>query len=384
MPGFRPVLALLAAVLPACGDGPAGPDQSGIALRMVATGLSFPVFLTEAPGDPSRLFVVEKGGLIRIIRNGAVEATPFIDLSDSVSTGSEQGLLGLAFHPGYAQNRVFVVNYTDLRGDTRIAAYRTTADPGVADPASEHVVLAVSQPFANHNGGMLAFGPDGHLYIGLGDGGSGGDPQGNAQNRGSLLGKILRLAIADDGTASVPADNPFVGQAGMRPEIWSYGLRNPWRFSFDRQTGDLYIGDVGQNGFEEIDAVTDVAQFGRGLNFGWNVMEGTACFEPPAGCNPAGLTPPVLEYPHTSGCSVTGGYVYRGTDVPSLIGHYFYADFCAGWVRSFRLAGPGITDQAEWPALRPGGTITSFGEDGRGELYILTSGGTIRQIVELP
>jgi hypothetical protein len=380
---MRFLLPLLAGM--ACSaSGPQGPTpapDTTIALRQITSGLAFPLYLTAPPDDVSRLFVVEKGGRIRVIRNDSLLATPFLDLTGKVSTGGEQGLLGLAFHPAYAQNRVFVVNYTNPQGDTRISTFRAGPDPEVADASSEQVVLAVDQPFANHNGGMLAFGPDDRLYIGLGDGGSGGDPQGNGQNRNVLLGKILRLAIDNDGNASVPADNPFVGQAGARPEVWSYGLRNPWRFSFDRATGDLYIGDVGQNELEEINASTDAAQFGRGANFGWNIVEGTECFSPASGCDRAGLSSPVLVYGHEQGCSVTGGYVYRGSAIPSLAGHYFYADYCAGWVRSFRLTGPAPADEREWTALRPGGQIPSFGEDARGELYIISASGTVHRIV---
>jgi glucose/arabinose dehydrogenase len=377
--------ALLLAPMPGCGStepgGPLPSPDSTIGLRQVASGLGFPLYLTSPPDDVSRVFVVEKGGRIRVIRNDSLLATPFLDLSGRVSTGGEQGLLGLAFHPAYAQNRVFVINYTNTQGDTRIATFRAGTTPDVADPASERVILAIDQPFANHNGGMLAFGPDGMLYASLGDGGSGGDPQGNGQNRSVLLGKILRLDIADDGTASVPADNPFAGQTGARPEIWSYGLRNPWRFSFDRATGDLYLGDVGQNELEEINASTGAAQFGRGANYGWNIVEGTECFSPSSGCDRTGLTPPVLVYGHGQGCSVTGGYVYRGSAIPSLVGHYFYADYCAGWVRSFRLAGAALADEREWAALRPGGQVPSFGEDARGELYILSASGTVHRIV---
>src|ERR1044071_1789417 len=263
------------------GSGPAGPgDSTGVTLRLqqVATGLDFPLFLTSPPGDVSRLFVVEKTGKIRIIKDGALVTAPFLDLSGQVSGGGEQGLLGLAFHPQYAANGRLVVNYTDPSGDTRISAFHVSSNPDVADPASEQVLLAVDQPFANHNGGMVVFGPDGKLYVGLGDGGSGGDPNNNSQNKGTLLGKILRVDVSGTGQLSVPADNPFVGQSGARPEIWSYGLRNPWRFSFDRQTGDLYIADVGQNAREEIDVSATAAGSGRGLNFGWNIMEGTACY----------------------------------------------------------------------------------------------------------
>jgi glucose/arabinose dehydrogenase len=355
-----------------------------IQLQEVASGLDFPVFLTAPPGDNDRLFIVEKSGRIRIVKSGSLLPTPFLDLHSKLSNGGEQGLLGLAFHPEFAGNGRFVVNYTNTAGDTRVAGFRVSADPDVADPASEQLILAVDQPYSNHNGGMVAFGPDGKLYIGMGDGGSGGDPQGNGQNRAVLLGKLLRLELSGAGQVSVPSDNPFVGQAGIRPEIWSYGLRNPWRFSFDRATRDLYIGDVGQNAREEIDVSTSAQQFGRGLNYGWNRMEGTACYEPPSGCAASGLTPPVLDYGHSQGCSVTGGYVYRGAAVPTLVGHYFYADYCEGWVRSFRLNGGAVTDARDWASLRPGGQITSFGEDARGELYLMTAGGQVFRIVATP
>jgi glucose/arabinose dehydrogenase len=358
-----------------------GPNPAGVGLQEVASGLAFPLFLTSPPGDNARLFVVEKTGRIRIVRNGSLLSTPFLDVSAKVSNGSEQGLLGLAFHPGYATNGRFVINYTDGSGDTRISIFQVSANPDVANPASEQVILTVDQPYANHNGGMVAFGPDGKLYIGMGDGGSGGDPQGNGQNRNALLGKILRVEVSATGQLSVPSDNPFVGQSGIRPEIWSYGVRNPWRFSFDRQTRDFYMADVGQNAREEINLSTSATQFGRGLNYGWNRMEGTACYSPSSGCNQSGLTLPVLDYSHSDGCSVTGGYVYRGQDVPALSGLYFYADYCEGWVRSFRWNGNAAADQREWAALKPGGQISSFGEDARGELYVMTSGGKVFRFV---
>ena len=361
-----------------------GPGTSGVRLETVASGLDFPLFLTAPPGDNARLFVVEKTGRIRIVKNGSLLITPFLDLSAKVSNGSEQGLLGLAFHPDYATNGRFVVNYTNTSGDTRVAVYRVTANADVADPASEQVILAIDQPFSNHNGGMVVFGPDRKLYVGMGDGGSGGDPQGNGQNRSVLLGKILRLEVSGTGQASVPADNPFVGQAGVRPEIWSYGVRNPWRFSFDRLTRDLYIADVGQNAHEEIDASTSATQFGRGLNYGWNRMEGAACFSPSSNCDQSGLTLPVLDYTHSDGCSVTGGYVYRGDAVPAIKGLYFYADYCQGWVRSFKLSGGSATEQHDWTELRPGGQITSFGEDARGELYVMISSGRVFRFAARP
>ena len=383
------VLTVMAA---ACNQGePAspGPDLPtatlAVRLREIATGLASPVFLTSPPGDQERTFVVEQGGRIRIIRNDALVTAPFLDISSRVQNGGEQGLLGLAFHPGYAANGRFVVYYTNTSGDIRIASYRVTANPDVADPASEQILLAVPHTSnSNHNGGMVVFGPDGRLYAGIGDGGGGGDPNGNGQNRNVLLGKIVRLDVSAGGVASVPSDNPFFGQAGMRPEIWSYGLRNPWRFSFDRLTGDLYIGDVGQNEREEINASTDVSQFGRGLNYGWKIMEGTSCFSPSSGCNRTGLTLPVVDYTHGDGCSVTGGYVYQGTLVSGLQGQYLYADYCQGWVRSFRLSGDRANQPFEWPTLSPGGQITSFGEDARGELYILIQSGKVFRIEPAP
>ena len=378
---------LLVAAATACSDGsgqavppPPPPAAGGAGLADVGN-FSFPIFLTSPPGDP-RLFVVEKRGTIRIVKQGATLTTPFLDLSTRVSTGGEQGLLGLAFHPGYSSNGVFVVNFTDTSGDTRIATFRVSAaDPDRADPASEQIVLTVPQPFSNHNGGMVAFGPDQQLYIGMGDGGSAGDPQGNGQKRSTLLGKLLRLSISATGQASIPSDNPFVGQSATRNEIWSLGLRNPWRFSFDRSTGDLYIGDVGQGQREEIDAGTHAAS--RGANYGWSVMEGTACFGG-SSCNQQGLVLPVLEYLHADGCSVTGGYVYRGAAVPTLTGVYLYADYCQGWVRSFKLTNGTAADPREWNDLEPGGQITSFGEDSSGELYVLTAGGRVAKIVPRP
>lgn len=380
------VLAMLACAASEAGPPgappPPPPGTPALRLETVATGLDFPVFLTAPPGDRSRLFVVEKTGRVRIIANGVLRAEPFIDLSGQVSGGSEQGLLGLAFHPDFATNGLVILDYTDRNGDTRVARYRvSTSDPNRLDPGSEGVILTVAQPYANHNGGMVGFGPlDGDLYIGLGDGGSGGDPQGNGQNRGTLLGKILRLRVGADGQVSVPADNPFAGVSGVRPEIWSYGLRNPWRFSFDRSNGDLYIADVGQGAREEIDVAPASALAGRGANFGWNRMEGTSCYPPGSSCDPQGLTLPVLDYDHGQGCSVTGGYVYRGTALTGMAGVYFYADYCSGWVRSFRYANGRATEPLEWAGLKPGGSITSFGEDAAGELYLLTQSGGVYRI----
>ena len=360
---------------------PPPPPAGGLGLADIGT-FSFPVLVTSPAGDDTRIFVVEKGGTIRIVKQGTPLAAPFLDLRGKVSTGSEQGLLGLAFHPGYATNGLFVVDYTDQAGNTKVSVYRTSTDPDRADPATEQIVLSVDQPFSNHNGGMVAFGPDGQLYVGMGDGGSGGDPQGNGQKRSTLLGKMIRLGISASGQVSVPSDNPFVGQSGTRPEIWSLGLRNPWRFSFDRVTGDLYVGDVGQNAIEEIDAVTPAA--GKGANFGWNTMEGKSCYGA-GSCSQQGLVLPVLDYPHSDGaCSVTGGYVYRGAAITGLAGTYFYADYCRGWVRSFRLVNGAVTDEREWSDLAPNGQITSFGQDASGELYLMTAAGRVAKIVPKP
>jgi glucose/arabinose dehydrogenase len=378
-----------------CGDSssvvtpppPPPPPPSGTpSLRLVevARGVGFPLLVTAPPGDLTRIFIVDKGGRIRIVKDGTLLAQPFLDISSRVSGGGEQGLLGLAFHPDYASNRLLVVNYTNTAGDTRVAVFRVSANPDLADAASEQTILAIDQPFSNHNGGMIAFGPDGKLYIGTGDGGSGGDPQGNAQNRNSLLGKILRLTVNENGQASIPADNPFVGQSGARGEVWSYGLRNPWRFSFDRQTGDLYIADVGQNAREEVDVATQASGLGRGANFGWNTMEGNACYSPASNCNRTGLVLPVLDYTHADGCSITGGYVYRGSAIAGLQGAYFYSDYCSGWVRSFRLSGTSTTDRQEWATLSPGGNVPSFGEDASGELYVMNASGVVYRIAPAP
>lgn len=358
-------------------------SSDSLSLKTMATGLDFPLYLTTAPGDNSRLFIVEKGGLIRIIKNGALLGTPFLDIRNLVSTGSEQGLLGLAFDPSYAANGRFYVSYTDTVGDSRIIRYLVSGNPDVAQAAPDRVLLTIDQPFANHNGGDIVFGPDGYLYIGMGDGGSGNDPQGNGQDLSDLLGSLLRIDVRPQGDYAVPGNNPFISQPAARSELWDFGLRNPWRFSFDRETGDLYIADVGQNAREEINVAPAAQGRGKGLNYGWNIMEGTLCtpgVNPD--CNKTGLTLPVLDYDHSSGnCSVTGGYVYRGSAIPEIRGTYFYADYCAGWVKSFVYRNGAATDLKDWESLRPGGNITSFGEDGQGELYILTSQGGVYRII---
>ena len=352
---------------------PEGPEP--VALEVVVTGLDFPLYLTAPAGDP-RLFIVEKGGTVRIVEDGTLLPTPFLDLSRQVSTGSEQGLLGLAFHPQYAVNGRLVVHYTDLAGDTRVSELHVSGDPDAADPTSETLILTADQPFPNHNGGQVLFGPDGYLYVMLGDGGSAGDPGGRGQSLAEMLGSILRIEPVEAGGYAVPADNPFVGSAGVRPEIWSYGLRNPWRVDFDAVTGDLYVADVGQSRWEEV-SVSPAG--GRAVNYGWSAMEGPDCTA--RGCDETGLERPVVWYDHSQGCSITGGFVYRGTALPALQGHYFYSDFCAGWVRSFRLEEGAAVDEYEWPTLAPGGSVPSFGRDAQGELYVLSAAGVVYRIV---
>jgi glucose/arabinose dehydrogenase len=352
-----------------------------VALQEVASGLNFPVYLTAPPGDSARLFILEKGGAVRIVKGDTLEPTPFLDLTGKVSTGSEQGLLGLAFDPAYATNGRFIVHYTDTNGNTTISMFQVATDsPDRADPASERILLAVEQPFANHNGGQILFGPDGMLYVGLGDGGSEGDPGGRGQGLTDLLGDILRLDVRSGTGYAIPADNPFVGRTDARPELWSVGLRNPWRFSFDAVTGDLYIADVGQDAWEEVDVVTTAQGAGRGANFGWNITEGRHCTTDPS-CDLSRFTLPLTEYSHQDGCSVTGGFVYRGAAIPALQGHYFYSDYCSGWVRSFRLQDGVVADEQQWPTLAPGGNVPSFGQDAAGELYIMNVEGRVFRIV---
>jgi glucose/arabinose dehydrogenase len=351
---------------------------TSLTARLVASGFRNPLDLQAAPGDRERLYVVEQGGRIRVVRNGQLQAAPFVDLSGRVASGGERGLLGLAFHPQFATNRRFFVNYTNPEGDTHIAELRATS-PDTADPGSERVLLTVAQPFANHNGGGLAFEGSGRLLIAVGDGGSGGDPLGNGQRVDTLLGKILRIDV-DGGTPyAVPADNPFRATAGALPEIWAYGLRNPFRIAVDRATGDLYIGDVGQNRVEEVDV--SLASGRGGENFGWNVTEGSQCYSPASGCNRSGLTLPVYEYSHAEGCSVTGGVVYRGCRMPDLAGTYFFGDFCTGFVRSFRLSNGQATEVRDWTTgLRGIGSPSAFGLDADGEVHVVDYDGEVYRL----
>jgi len=362
----------------ACAAGAPVAGIPALTARLVASGLRNPLDLQAAPGDRERLYVVEQGGRIRVILGGQLQATPFLDVSGRISSGGERGLLGLAFHPQFAANRRFFVNYTDPRGDTHVAEFRATS-ADAADPASERVLLTEAQPFANHNGGGLAFDNSGRLLIAFGDGGSGGDPLGNGQKLDTFLGKILRVDVDAATPYAVPADNPFRSTAGAAPEIWAYGLRNPFRIAVDRPSGDLYIGDVGQNRVEEIDV--GLASRRGGENYGWNVTEGSQCYSPSSGCDRTGLTPPVYEYTHSEGCSVTGGVVYRGCRVPDLAGTYFFADYCTGLVRSFRLASGQATDVRDWTAgLRGINSPSAFGLDADGEVYVVDYDGEVYRL----
>jgi glucose/arabinose dehydrogenase len=375
-PSLSACLSALALATPAAAQAPATYQPAdGLRVEVVATGLSSPDFVTAPPGD-ARLFVLEQPGVIRIVRAGRLLPAPFLDLRAIVRSGGERGLLGMAFHPDYARRGTFFVNYTDRDGNTRVVRYRVSRDPDRADPASAVALLRIEQPYANHNGGMLAFGPDSMLYVGMGDGGSGGDPHGNGQNLGTLLGKLLRIDVDRGRPYAIPPDNPFVGVAGARGEIWASGLRNPWRFAFDRAAPRLYIADVGQNEWEEID-VAD-ARTG-GINYGWNLREGLHAFRDGRAAGRA-PTDPLLEYSHVDGCSVTGGYVYRGAAWPELRGTYFFSDWCSGWLRSFRWRDGRATELREWRVGKLG-QVTSFGEDGSGELLLTTSQGRLLRLV---
>ncbi len=378
----RTITAPLCAVaLLACGGSSTMPPPVSGNLRLVpvASGLASPLYLTAPPGDVQRLFIVEQLGRIRIVQNGVLRDTTFLDITSRITSGGEQGLLSVAFHPNYATNGYFYVDYTDLNGDTRVERYKVSADSNVADTASHHLILFVAQPYANHNGGLVMFGPDGMLYIGMGDGGSGGDPENRAQNTDSLLGKLLRIDVNGGDPYVNPPNNPYAGGGG-RGEIWAIGLRNPWRYAFDRTAGLLYIADVGQDAWEEV----DVEPTSRGgLNYGWRIMEGAHCYNPnPCAADTAGLglVLPAVEFPHPDGCAVIGGFVYRGTASPSLAGQYFYSDLCGGWIRSFTYGGGAVTSRTSWTPDRNLGTPLSFGEGASRELYVLAADGTVYRL----
>ncbi|MGL4610833.1 MAG: PQQ-dependent sugar dehydrogenase [Trueperaceae bacterium] len=358
-----------------------GETEMPSSFTQVVAGLNQPVGVTHSGDSTERLFVIEKGGLIRIVAKGQVLPEPFLDVSTLLTPqqGPEQGLLGLAFHPDYETNGTFFIYYTNANkksngaADTVLARYKVSSDPNKADLASAKILLTIEQPFANHNGGHITFGPDGYLYLGIGDGGDGGDPQENAENLTKLLGKLLRLDVNDVNadTYTVPADNPWTVESGAATEIWAYGLRNPWKFSFDRATGDLYIGDVGQNLYEEINF--QPASSKGGENYGWNAMEGLHCFTETSDCDPSQFVLPILEYAHgEDGVSVTGGIVYRGQQLPDLQGLYFYADFASGKVWTARntegIWSAELFEQTEF-------AIASFGEDEAGEMYLVDFGG---------
>lgn len=352
-----------------------------IRLQEVASGLDAPIFLTAPPGD-SRLFILERPGRIRVVQDGNLLATPFLDISALTITSGERGLLSLAFHPQYASNGYFFLYYTNRDGDIAIERRQVSAgNANVADPLSALAILTIPHPtFSNHYGGLLSFGPDGYLYAGTGDGGSGGDPPGNAQNTNVLLGKLLRLDVNASTVAqpyAIPPGNPFA-TAGGRPEIWAYGLRNPWRYAFDVPAQLLYIADVGQANWEEVD-VRPVGQAGN--NYGWNIMEGLHCYNG-ASCNQTGLVLPAIEYGHDTagGCSITGGYVYRGTALPELAGQYLYSDYCSGWLKSFSYSNGTASAVTDW-GITNVGNILSFGQDAQNELYMLSGTGKVYRIV---
>jgi glucose/arabinose dehydrogenase len=359
---------------------PAFPVNLG--LQLFAAGFHSPLGLEQPNDGTNRLFVAEQGGTIMIIQNGAVLAQPFLDISSKVITGGEMGLLGIAFHPAFQQNGKFYVNYVrSLSGQIQSVIAEYTASPAsanIVDPASERILLIVDQigNFTNHKAGQLAFGPDGFLYFGLGDGGGEGDPFGHGQNTQTLLGKLMRIDVNATSPGlqyRIPPDNPFVAGGGL-PEIWAFGLRNPWRFSFDRASGRLFLGDVGEDRFEEIDIIQ------KGGNYGWNIMEGLHCFNPPTGCNMSGLILPIAEYSHAEGDAVIGGFVYHGSNIPAVQGMYVFADLGTGKIWTLQETSPNVFTRTL--VATTGKTISSLGQDQSGELYVVDyGGGNIYRIV---
>ena len=345
----------------------------------VASGLVSPTFLASPPGGTD-IYVVEQPGRIRKLVSGVPQA-PVLDVSARVSSGGERGMLSLAFDPQFVTNGNVFVYFTDTSGDIAVERFTFPVTGAVASPlgtesTAVRVLTIPHRTFANHNGGQLQFGLDGMLYVGTGDGGGAGDTLGSGQNLDTLLAKILRIDVSSL-PYKIPPDNPFVGQPGKRPEIWAFGVRNPWRFSFDSATRSLYIADVGQGNREEVDVVAASA---AGLDYGWNLWEGTTCYPSGTSCSPAGVTMPLIDYDHSDGCSITGGYVYRGSALPEIAGRYFYSDFCNGWLRSFLATGAAATERIDW-GVSPVGNIQSFGIDSRNELYVLTSAGGVYRLV---
>ena len=357
----------------ALSSSPANYIGKDVSLKtIIAKGLSQPVFLTHSNDGSGRLFVVEQNGRILILEKGKLLPTPFLDIAPLLSTGGERGLLGLAFHPRYKENGRYFLNYTrEQDGATVIAEYRVSSNPKRSE-IRETVLLVIPQPYGNHNGGMVGFGPEGYLFIATGDGGAGGDPGNRGQNPSELLGKILRIDVDHGSPYTIPSTNPY-SQEGGRPEIFAIGFRNPWRFSFDRKTGELWAGDVGQNSWEEINKVK------LGENHGWRLLEGNHCFKPDEGCRESrNVTLPVTEYANAGPrCSVIGGYVYRGADMPSLEGTYLFGDYCSGEIFGFR-------DGKQTVLLETDLQITSFGEDEKGELYVINHNGSIHRIINTP
>jgi glucose/arabinose dehydrogenase len=374
---------LLASLLTACGSKSASPPISGgpipaLVLTTVVSGLTSPVDLQFSNDSSGRMFIVQQAGSIRIVNNGSLGATPFLDITAKVSSGGEMGLLGLAFHPQFTQNHLFYIHYDrTVAGQIQsvIAEYHVSAgDANLADPNSERILLTVDQPFSNHKGGQIVFGPDGFLYIGFGDGGSGGDPMGNGQNLQTMLGKMLRIDVNSQSGGkqyAIPPSNPFANGGGL-PEIFAYGLRNPWRFSFERSGTRLFVGDVGQDAFEEVDILEG------GKNYGWNVMEGLHCYNPSTGCNMTGLTMPIVEYPHSDGEAVMGGFVYKGTAISNLSGVYVFGDYISGTMWKLVESPPGTWTRTT--LLSTGRNISSFGQDTTGELYVVDYSGSVLKL----
>jgi glucose/arabinose dehydrogenase len=377
------VLALMSLLLACSGTGGSSAPLASsfqvprVVLITIASGFTNPIAVQQPlPDGSNRFFVAEQAGAIRIVQNGAILPAPFLDLTSKVNSGGEKGLLGLAFHPAYLQNRRFFVHYNRLvnsRLQSVVAEYAASvANPNQADPARERIILTLDQPFENHNGGQIAFGAGGFLYLGFGDGGSEGDPLGNGQNLQTLLGKILWIDVSSTALSySIPPDNPLAAGGG-RPEIWAYGLRNPWRFSFDLPTGRLFAGDVGQDRFEEIDLIQ------RGGNFGWSIMEAMHCFHPAVNCNTSGLIPPIAEYDHSEGDAVIGGYVYHGTAISGLQQAYVFGDFGSGRIWLLRENPPGIWTRSL--LLATGANLSSFGQDQAGEIYVVLYSGALARL----